>query len=158
MRDCYRRVEEADGYARKLERELRHAANIAEQSRLALAQCEDALAGSWAKLDEERLDFRAAQEALTFERERHKETTELLERVIEEARLSGDLADTLSRQVAILQSTPTSNGTKEGPNAKRQRVRAPLTETNLKLLDKTALVSQQSYESECAGFLPGGSD
>jgi hypothetical protein len=83
-------MEETNNYARRLEIDL-------HESRLLLTHCKDALAGSRAKLDEERLEFGAAQEALIFERERHKETTELLERVIEEARRSGDLADVKSR-------------------------------------------------------------
>jgi hypothetical protein len=134
LRDCYRKVEAADAYALKLRRDL-------HESQFALAQCQDALAASCAKLDGERQGFGAAQQALTFERDRHKETTELLERVFEEARLSGELADTLSRRIAILEG---------------QLVGYPLTKMNLALLDRTAL--QQSNESDCGGFLPRGSD
>lgn len=49
------------------------------------------------RLDKERLEFRGTQEALNFELKRHKETSELLGRVFEEARLSGELADMRGR-------------------------------------------------------------
>ena len=94
MHEGYRRIEAAHHYALKIARDL--------------AQCRDALTASAAEVDEERLDHRATQEALSFERSTHRETINVLERVFEEARVSGELADHLRRQIATLQSTPSS--------------------------------------------------
>ena len=108
MHEGYRRLEAAHHYALKLERDLIGTANVTQQSHIVLAQCRDALTASAAELDEERLDHRATQEALNFERATHRETINVLERVFEEARVSGELADHLRRQTATLQSTPSS--------------------------------------------------
>lgn len=102
MHEGYRRLEAAHHYALKLERHLTDAANATNLSHIALAQCRDALTASGTEVDEERLDHRATQEALAFEQAMHKETINVLERVFEEARVSGELADHLRRQIATL--------------------------------------------------------
>jgi len=69
-----------------------------------LHQCEASLVNSWEMLNEERLEHRACQEALTFERERHKDTIKLLGQVFEEATRSGEIADSLGSKLAELQA------------------------------------------------------
>ena len=90
LRGFYSRVEAAHEHARRLEHDLELARN--------------ALFSSWEKLHDERLEFRAAQEELVFERERHKETTDMLERVFQEAILSSQIADALSGQITTLRA------------------------------------------------------
>ncbi|RFU32947.1 hypothetical protein B7463_g3362, partial [Scytalidium lignicola] len=68
-------------------------------------QCEASLIASWEMLNEERLEHRAFREELTFECNSHKDTTELLERVFREVIQSGEIADSLSSQVAIMQAS-----------------------------------------------------
>lgn len=106
LRDFYLRVEAAHEYARSLENELYVAQSAAHQAQSALTQCESSLVNSLEQLNEERLDHRASQEALTFERASHKETAEMLEQVFREATRSAEIADRLSLQVATLQSKP----------------------------------------------------
>jgi hypothetical protein len=55
-------------------------------------------------LNEERLSHRATREALTFEVSRHKETTELLERVFGEANRALDVAQGLEFEIATLEA------------------------------------------------------
>ena len=104
LRDFYSRVDFANEYARRLEIDLHQTTHEARRSQLALTQCEASLVASWEMLNEERLEHRASQEALTFERERHQETIELLERIFKEAVRSGEIADSLGNQVAALQA------------------------------------------------------
>lgn len=119
MHEGYRRIEAAHHYALKCERELK--------------QCQDALTASAAEVNEERLDHRATQEALSFERATHRETINVLERVFEEARVSGELADHLGRQIATLQSTPSSQIVQWPPRAEVQPEGSTLTQNNLAL-------------------------
>ncbi|KAG0645011.1 hypothetical protein D0Z07_9204 [Hyphodiscus hymeniophilus] len=97
LRDFYSRVEAAHGYARSLENDL-------DLVRFALLQCESSLNSSWERLNEERLEYRAAQEELVFERERHKETMDMLEKMFHEAMRSGQIADFLSGEIATLRA------------------------------------------------------
>jgi hypothetical protein len=110
-------VESADGYARRLEHNVEEAKDLASRFYHALTQCEASLAASWETINQERLDHRASQEALTFERERHKETMELLEQVFREAVRSGEIADSLSSQVATLQAASNSGIIQAFPQA-----------------------------------------
>ena len=113
LRDFYSRVEAAHEYARRLENDLEHA-------RYALLQSEASLVSSWEKLEDERLEFRAAQEELVFERERHKETTDMLERVFHEAIRSSQIADALNGQIATLRAA-------NGVGASRPLLDTPVT-------------------------------
>ncbi|KFX92039.1 hypothetical protein V490_05590 [Pseudogymnoascus sp. VKM F-3557] len=131
LHESYRRLEDERNYRLQLERDLVEAGNTLEQSRFALIQSQEALSACCTRLDEERLEFRATQEALNFEHERHKETTELLERVFEEARLSGELADMRGREVAMLQNIPGSQFEQATVAAGEQWVASPLTKENL---------------------------
>jgi hypothetical protein len=116
-----------NGYARSLEHDLEEAMGLAWQSHHALTQCEASLAASWETINQERLEHRESQEALTFEREMHKETIELLEQVFQEAVRSGEIADSLSSQVAALQAA--SNSGIVVPQAMAS-MKAPLGEEN----------------------------
>ncbi|KFY28054.1 hypothetical protein V491_00660 [Pseudogymnoascus sp. VKM F-3775] len=129
--ESYRRLEDQRNHGLKLERDLVEAVNALEQSRFALIQSQEALSACCARLDEERLEFRGIQEALNFERERHKETIELLERVFEEARRSGELADMRGRQVAMLQSVPGSQIEQTPTVTEDHWVASALTKENL---------------------------
>ncbi|KFZ25146.1 hypothetical protein V502_00376 [Pseudogymnoascus sp. VKM F-4520 (FW-2644)] len=131
LHESYRRLEDERNYRLQLERDLVVAGNTLEQSRFALIQSQEALSACCARLDEERLEFRGTQEALNFEHERHKETTEILERVFEEARLSGELADMRGREVAMLQNIPGSQFEQATVAAEEQWVASPLTKENL---------------------------
>ncbi|KAH8799407.1 hypothetical protein F5884DRAFT_811822 [Xylogone sp. PMI_703] len=82
LHDFYLRVDSANEHARRLESDL-HEANSA------LRQCEASLIAS-------------------IERNSHQDTTELLERVFREAIRSGEIADSLSSQVAIMQASSQS--------------------------------------------------
>lgn len=104
-RDFYFRAESANEYARKLERDLHELAREAQRSQQALTQCEASLIASWNQLNEERLEHRASREALALECARHKDTLDMLERVFQEARRSGEIADTLKNKVIELQAT-----------------------------------------------------
>lgn len=150
MHESYRRLEDAHNYGFKLERDIVEAVNALEQSRFALIQSQEALSSCCTMLDEERLEFRGAQEALNFERERHKETIELLERVFEEARQSGELADMRSRQVAMLQSVPVSQSEHATAVVEEQWVGSLLTKENLAQLqswdDQNAIKGTLSTE------------
>ena len=121
LHEGYRRIEAAHHYALKSERDL--------------AQCRDALTASAADLDEERLDHRATQESLSFERATHRETINVLERVFEEARVSGELADHLRRQIATLQSNPGSQIVQVPPSAVLELEGSTPTKNNLALLE-----------------------
>ncbi|KFY96901.1 hypothetical protein V498_02412 [Pseudogymnoascus sp. VKM F-4517 (FW-2822)] len=131
LHESYRRLEDSRNYGLQLERDLVEARNTLEQSRFALVQSQEALSMCSTRLDEERLEFRGTQEALNFEHERHKETTELLGRVFEEARLSGELADMRGRQLAMLQSIPGPQFEQPTAVAEEQWVASPLTKENL---------------------------
>ncbi|KFX89753.1 hypothetical protein V490_06825, partial [Pseudogymnoascus sp. VKM F-3557] len=131
LHESYRRLEDEHNYGLKLERDLVEAGNTLEQSRFALIQSQEAFGACCTRLDEERLEFRGTQEALNFERERHKETIELLERVLEEARQSGELADMRGRQVAMLQSISGSQFEQAATVIEEQCVASPLTKENL---------------------------
>ncbi|KFY03479.1 hypothetical protein V490_00174 [Pseudogymnoascus sp. VKM F-3557] len=131
LHESYRRLEDSRNYGLQLERDLVEARNTLEQSRFALVQSQEALSMCSTRLDEERLEFRGTQEALNFEHERHKETTELLGRVFEEARLSGELADMRGRQLAMLQSIPGPQFEQPTAVAEDQWVASPLTKENL---------------------------
>ena len=84
---------------------LHESTNLANQFQYTLAQCEASLVNSWKMLNEERLDHRACQEALTFECERHKDTHKILEQVFKETKRSGEIADRLGRELAELRAT-----------------------------------------------------
>jgi len=112
-------------YAERLEHDLEEAMDLAWGSRHALTLCEESLASSWDMINQERLDHRASQEALTFERERHKETIELLEKVFKEAVRSGEIADSLGSQVAALQAASNSGIIQAVPQA-MVSMKAPL--------------------------------
>jgi len=84
---------------------LHESTNLANQFQYTLAQCEASLVNSWKMLNEERLDHRACQEALTFECERHKDTQKILEQVFKETKRSGEIADRLGRELAELRAT-----------------------------------------------------
>ncbi|OBT85136.1 hypothetical protein VE02_05623 [Pseudogymnoascus sp. 03VT05] len=131
LHESYRRLEDSRNYGLQLERDLVEARNILEQSRFALMQSQEALSMCSTRLDEERLEFRCTQEALNFEHERHKETTELLGRVFEEARLSGELADMRGRQLAMLQGIPSPQFEQPTAVVEEQCVTTPLTKENL---------------------------
>jgi len=87
-----------------LESKLQEATSLADKSQYALMQCETSLFNCWKMLNEERLELGACQEALSFERERHKDTIDLLERVFKEATRSGEIADSLGSKLAELQA------------------------------------------------------
>ncbi|KAL5344940.1 hypothetical protein ACLOAV_009893 [Pseudogymnoascus australis] len=131
LHESYRRLEDSRNYGLQLERDLVEARNTLEQSRFALMQSQEALSMCSTRLDEERLEFRGTQEALNFEHERHKETSELLGRVFEEARLSGELADMRGRQLAMLQSIPGPESEQPTAVAEELWVASPLTKQNL---------------------------
>ena len=131
LHESYRRLEDSRNYGLQLERDLVEARNTLEQSRFALMRSQEALSVCSTRLDEERLEFRDTQEALNFEHERHKETTELLGRVFEEARLSGELADMRGRQLSMLQSIPGPQSEQPTAVAEEQWVASPLTKENL---------------------------
>jgi hypothetical protein len=116
-----------DQYARMLEHDRKEAMN-------SLTQCEAALAASREVINQERLYHRASQEELTFERERHKETVELLERVFEEARRSGEIADSLGCQIATLQAASSSGIAQVVPQDSAS-MKAPLGKESPKPLD-----------------------
>jgi hypothetical protein len=84
---------------------LHESTNLANQFQYTLAQCEASLVNSWKMLNEEHLDHRACQEALTFECERHKDTQKILEQVFKETKRSGEIADRLGRELAELRAT-----------------------------------------------------
>jgi hypothetical protein len=127
-----------DGYARRLEHDLKEAMD-------SLTQCDAALAASREVINQERLYHRASQEELTFERERHKETVELLEKVFEEARRSGEIADRLGCQVAALQAA-SSSGIVQAVPQDSASMKAPLGKESPKPLDALpeACASSQS--------------
>ncbi|KFY31869.1 hypothetical protein V493_00726 [Pseudogymnoascus sp. VKM F-4281 (FW-2241)] len=130
LHEGYRRIEAAHHYALKLERDQIEAAN-------ALAQCRDALTTTAAEVDEERLDHRATKEALGFEQAMHKQTISVLERVFEEARVSGELADHLRYQIAALQRTPSPQIVHVPVGAVLELEGSTPTQSNLALLDET---------------------
>lgn len=154
MRGFYSRVEAAYEYARSLEQDLHRATSLVQHSQHALTQCEASLAASWDQLNEERLDHRAAQEELLFERERHKETMELLEKVFHEAMHSGEIADMLSREVATLREASSSGVTKASSQAPASLTEGSLTDKITSLHTPTALNRRSESAStqleECA--------
>ncbi|KAH6664016.1 hypothetical protein B0J14DRAFT_608244 [Halenospora varia] len=101
-------------------------------------------------LNEEHLDHRASQEALTFERERHKETMELLERVMKEAIRSGEVADTLGSKLTELQAALNFRVVQAGPQTTAQ-MEVSLS-TSLTPPEASASTKQQSHLAET---LPG---
>ncbi|KAH8674402.1 hypothetical protein BGZ60DRAFT_271486 [Tricladium varicosporioides] len=147
LRDFYLRVESANDYARRLESELHEAKNTAHQSQHALTQCEAALVNSWEMLNEERLDYRASQEALSFERERHKETMDLLERVFKEAIRSGEVADCLGGKLTELQAAASCRVAQAIPQTMATTEASPST-SNLAPQEPPDSTSQQSYLAE----------
>jgi hypothetical protein len=124
-----------DRYARMLEHDRKEAMN-------SLTQCEAALAASREVINQERLYHRASQEELTFERERHKETVELLERVFEEARRSGEIADSLGCQIATLQAASSSGIAQVVPQDSAS-MKAPLGKESPKPLDASSQFSSK---------------
>ncbi|KFY17995.1 hypothetical protein V492_00245 [Pseudogymnoascus sp. VKM F-4246] len=133
LHEGYRRIEAAHHYALKCERELK--------------QCQDALTASAAEVNEERLDHRATQEALGFEQALHKETIKVLERVFEEARVSGELADYLRRQVASLQRPPSAQIVQVPPRAVLELEGSTPTQNNLALLEASEAKSTTGSRS-----------
>lgn len=105
LHQSFQRMEETNRYALKLEEDIMGVTSNLTQSQFALAECQNALYAKTTTLDQERLEFRALQEALTFERERHLETTQLLEQTFEEAKQRGQRADMLSTQNFMLRAT-----------------------------------------------------
>jgi hypothetical protein len=132
--------------------------DLAQRSHHALTECEASLAASWGLINQERLDHRASQEALTFERERHKETLELLELVFKEAVRCGEIADRLGSQVAALQSASNSGIVQAVPQAIAS-MEAPLGEES-SIPSTASIPANQQRESverlpeTCAGSSP----
>ncbi len=157
LHESYRRLEDSCNYGLQLERDLVEARNTLEQSRFALMQSQEALSMCSTRLDEERLEFRGTQEALNFELERHKETSELLGCVFEEARLSGELADMRGRQLAMLQRIPGPQSEHPTAVAGDQWVPSPLTKQNLAQLqacdEQSAMKDLPEISTES---IPGG--
>jgi hypothetical protein len=96
LQDFYLRVEAAENYARRVEKDLNEAQTTAYQYQATLARCEASLSFSWETLNEERLNHRECQEALILEKNRHKETGEFLDRVLKEAVPSSEITDSFS--------------------------------------------------------------
>jgi hypothetical protein len=94
LHNFYQREDAAHTYITKLNDSLCEATTTLEQTRLTLAHCEAALVASWEKLGEERL---------AHERELD-DAMQLVHQTIEEAKLSGHLADRLECKVIELQT------------------------------------------------------
>lgn len=135
LHESYRRIDGAEQYALKLKRDVHEEANNSARLQYDLKQCQEALATSCAKLEEERLDYGAVRVALGFELESHKETIEVLERVFDEARKSGELADNFSRQIAMLRSKPVTQIAQAAPKVE-ELMATPLTKNNVALLNE----------------------
>jgi hypothetical protein len=131
LQDFYLRVEAAENYARKLEKDLYDAQTAVHQYQAVLAEYEASLVASWETLNQERLDHRACREALTFETERHKETIQLLDRIFKEAIRSGEVADILSSRLATAPNLEAWQAVPklEGSLAETSLTRKTLTET-----------------------------
>lgn len=73
--------------------------------------------GNWEQLHHERLDYLHCREELTLqltlERERHKETSQMLDRVFKEATRSGEIADRLGERLAVLEAAVHSQAPQE---------------------------------------------
>ncbi|KAH8790882.1 hypothetical protein F5882DRAFT_460694 [Hyaloscypha sp. PMI_1271] len=131
LQDFYLRVEVAESYARKLEKDLYDAQTAVHQYQAVLAEYEASLVASWETLNQERLDHRACREALTFETERHKETIELLDRIFKEAIRSSEVTDILSSRLATAPNLEAWQAVPklEGSLAETSLTRKTLTET-----------------------------
>jgi hypothetical protein len=123
LQDFYLRVDIAENYARRLEKDLHDAQTAIHQYQSALAEYAASLAASWETLNGERLEHQACREALTFETERHKETIELLDRIFKEAMRSVEVADFLSSR---RETAPKLEACQAVP-----KLEGPLTETPL---------------------------
>jgi hypothetical protein len=108
LREFQVREAAAHAYIQKLKNDLGRTTETLEQSRVTLTHCEAALVASWEQAKQERLDHLRCREELTLEltleHERHKETTQLLDRVFKEAVRSGEIADRLGERVAALEA------------------------------------------------------
>jgi septal ring factor EnvC (AmiA/AmiB activator) len=115
MRELHVREAAAHAYIQKLKNDLDRTTETLEQSRVTLTHCEAALVASWEQVQQERLGHVRCREELilelAFERERHKETTQLLDRVFKEATRSGEIADRLGERVAALEATERNSQT-----------------------------------------------
>jgi hypothetical protein len=118
-----------------------------EHLRLALAQHEATLVGSWEKFNEERLEHQASREELAFERERHKETADFLDRVFKEATQSGDIADSLRSRVAVLQAALDLNLPQEAPKTMGSPIEASPIKRSLTLHWAATSVDQRNEQS-----------
>jgi len=90
--DFYLREDAARDYILSIENDLCLATAAIEETQLAFTNCKAALFISWQNLNNERFDYRASREELFFERERHKETTELINQIFKKAVRSGEIA------------------------------------------------------------------
>ena len=115
--DFYSRVQLMSEHSRTLERKLDEALRLVNQSQCALTECETSLVNSWGTLNEERLEYRACQEALNFERQSHIDTIAFLDQVFKEATRSTELVDSLANQVEELQSASNFRTTYATPPA-----------------------------------------
>jgi hypothetical protein len=108
LREFQVREAAAHAYIQKLKSDLDRTTQTLEQSRITLTHCEAALVVSWEQGKQERLDHQRCREELTLEltleRERHEETTKMLDRVFKEATRSGEIADRLGDRVAALEA------------------------------------------------------
>jgi hypothetical protein len=115
-----------------------------EETRLAFTNCEAALFASWEKLNNERLDHRASREELSFERERHQESIELLDRVFKEAVRSGDVADSLKSQITVLQAALDKKVSREAWNIKGSPIEPSSPSQSSTLHKVVTSINQQS--------------
>ena len=117
MHDFYSRVEAAHEYARSLENNLGHVSH-------ALLQCKGSLASSWEELNQGRLEYQKVQKELVLERERHKDTMDMLQKVLHEAMRSSEIADSLSGEIVKLRAAGVAAATLETPAS---MIKAPYT-------------------------------
>jgi len=136
------RVEAAENYARRLEKDLHDAQTAIYQYQSALTEYAVSLASSWETLNRERLDHQACQEALTFETERHRETIELLDCIFKDAIQSGEVADFLSSRRA---TAPKLEACQAVPKPKGSLTDASL---NRKTLTETGTFISVGQQSE----------
>jgi hypothetical protein len=139
--DFYWRVGVANEYARKLENDLYEVTTHAQRFRYALIRCED-------QLNEERLDHRASREELAFERARHQDTLEILDKVFHEATQSGEIVDLLSSQVTALRAASNFGVIQPTSEMPASPMEASLTKDGPTPSDESASVIQRRVQAK----------
>jgi hypothetical protein len=108
--DFYRRVENSDQHAARLEEhaarleeDLRQCSASAHQASLLITRYGQVLAEYQARIEQERLEHGVTQKALEFEQHNHRDTARLFDLTYEAISESCELVDGLRAQVAELE-------------------------------------------------------